>query len=212
MVFRIERDFVRPWIYSAGPLSSALLAVAWWLGGRQMVFVLVACWLAEAVVAYARLPRISPADALVPVDRDAWASTQIACLGSGFAVLCLYHLAKGVELPVEDPSLIRWLFGISPFVAAFFALAAGALWLSMILLGRSRWWPRTGPSIQALLASGLGFIAATWPLVAVQGKIVVDGNFLVLGGLGSGAAVIPLLFKSRQERYGRSRDSESRDC
>ncbi len=203
MAFRVDQEVVGPWIGGAGPLSFTLLVAAAIVGGWQMAFVLAACWLAEALVGYARVRKILRANAVFPVGRDEWASTQILCLASGFAVLCLYHLAKGVELPVEDPSLIRWLFGMSPFVAAFFALAGSALWLSMILLGRSSWWNRLGGSIKALVAAGLGFIAATWPLVAVQGKAVVDGNFLVLGGLGSGAAVIPLLFKPLFEQDGR---------
>ncbi len=91
---------------------------------------------------------------------------------------------------------------MSPFVGLFFALATGSLWLSTILIGRSLWGNLTGALIKVVVAAGLGFIAVGWPLIALQGVAAIDFNSLILGGLGSGAAVISFFFKFLLEENG----------
>ncbi len=183
-------------------LLLGLLVVAWVLGGWQATFVLVFCWLAETLMGYILRRRTLGENVVARVDQDRWASSQVACLGSGLAVLCMYHLAQGVELPVEDRSLIRWLVAMSPVVMAFFALAAASLWLSTVLLSRSLRWRRMGALTKVLIAASLGFLATSWPLAVLQGAAALDHNLVVLGGMGSGASVISLLFELSLEERG----------
>ena len=119
-------------------------------------------------------------------------------VGTGFWIVFLFGLMAS-QIGVFLPLVLQILHGVSPLVAGYLAVLRSLAWTAAVLgsAGLEGWKVRLATLLGPLVVT-CGVVGQA--LVVVDGSLLLQGGFVVLGGVGTGLCFAHLSSWTEEER------------